>query len=272
MLSISLNSHSLSSFSTCKALFDYRELQLKRPIRKKAAFEKGTLVARVLELFYKKKQRLSGAPVPPAFVGLLYRKMQGPTIKLATEDKMFLAGRFLLYAAHYQTERFKVVAVELGFSTLLYEDKKYQFIYEGRPDLVIGDGQSLIVVDHKTRLMERMNNDMNNQSLGYCYCLGAKTFIYNYIGLQTSEGPQKWFKRTPVEFSARQLLRWRDETIETFFEVARTMETKKFGRSYNCVDRYGMCDYYPICSAPSERDALIEIQTGYETVERHKSW
>lgn len=268
MLSIRLNSHSLAEVTRCPKLFHYNYVISLARKEQRAALQKGSLFARVLEIYYKYKQRRGN--VPMSFVTKLFKAMQGPTIRVP--EKAMLAMRFMLYAGHYKNDGFRILAVELGFSVLLYQDDKYQFVYEGRPDMIIHDGKSIVVWDHKTRSRESSINEMNNQALGYCFGVGTNKLVYNYIGLQDNILPSKNFKREPILYSASQIARWHSDTVKSYYRAASYIEQNDFHRTYACEGKYSICDYNVICRQPDARSEQIVTNSDFEIVPRRNSW
>jgi PD-(D/E)XK nuclease superfamily len=267
-VSIVLNSHSLSNFSRCPRLYWYSDVMYYRLNRAKAALSKGTLFTRMLALYYKERQRHGS--VTQEFVQKIAKAAYGPTIK--EETKSFLSLRFINYAAYFRNEDIRVLAVEKGFAFVLYEDKDYQFIYEGTPDLVASVDGHLSVFDHKTRSQDRDINEFTNQALGYCYGVGTDQFIYNYIGLQTTGNASHWFKRQPVRFSTYQLKEWRENTLYSFYRVAEILKAQKFPRTYACDGKYGSCFFKYPCAQPDKRSELIVLNGDYNTNGRRSSW
>ena len=177
---------------------------------------------------------------------------------LLEEDRLPIASRMMQYFRKYKNESFKILAVEKGFSKVLYEDKNVYFVYEGRPDLVVDFGSSYGhgPVDHKSESRRSDIYEFNNQFQGYCWAMGSKLGMINYLGLQKESNEGKKddvLRRTIFNFSEGQLEAWKNKTIKWYFRVMQSINSNLYLPSGNCEGKYGTCVFHEICEQPSER-------------------
>lgn len=239
-----LDSHALSAYKRCPQLYDYTQILKIEPRKKYNSFDRGTTIAEMLQDYYSIKTE-KGEVVKEDLRDIIDRRLLPSS--LSDEDKELIGSRFLYYHRNYRAESWIPLAVEKGFSILLYEDEEYIFIYEGRPDLVIKlspTEQSIVIVDNKSQQREGSIYPYNDQAMGYCYALRTNTFIYNYFGLQTTGDPRKWFHRGSIRFSPEILEEWRKTTIRWFKQIAETTDFKK---SWLCEGKYGVCFFKDLC-------------------------
>ena len=227
---LTLDSHSLSNYQRCPQLYNYTDVQNIEPISLYAPFEKGTVISRCLEDYYKQ----------PEITGSILKEICEKNIynsnSLDEVSRLHIQMRFLKYAQYYKNEQWKVVAVEEGFSSVLYEDKNFKFIYEGRPDLVVSlQDNRLAIIDHKSESRSDNLYFYNNQALGYCWATGVRIFTYSYFGLQETGGPKDWFRRSSIVFEDKQIQNWEENTISWYF---RLLNDAWFQKSYQCTGKY----------------------------------
>jgi hypothetical protein len=263
---LTLNSHALSNFQSCEmkyALGDF--ICLSKLGETKTAFSKGTEVGRILEIFYHRKMKRKSLK-SLARVDLLYKRFCKRGID--PKDAAMMIGALMEYFRLYATESWEIVAVEKGYSKILYEDDNNLFIYEGRPDLVVKVDGELVVVDHKTQGMYYNIFPYNNQARGYCWALNTGKFVYNYLVFRKTEQ----CRRNPYTFSPPQIDLWVSDTIEWYWRLKHSIESKSFTRSWNCSGKYGLCDFTDVCTASNEAMRSWVIKRDFEMKERRNSW
>ena len=267
---LTLNSHSLSYFQQCEAQYQYSTVFSIEKLGSKTKMDQGVLYAQYLEAYYRNKispkRYLSGyLGNAPAWFNRISKRLG-----YDNRDTKQLYGAMLDYTVHYQTESWVPLAIERGFSRIIYEDQHNRFIYEGRPDFVGLDcvGGSLIVSDHKTQGRKDSFYQHNNQALGYLWNYKAKNFIYNYIVLlKTTE-----FRREVFTIQQNQIDSWRSDTIEWYFRVKDAMTKRTFLKSFNCQGRWSICPFTPICERPTEEQKLYTIQAQFKKRIPYRSW
>lgn len=264
---ILLNSHSLHNFQLCEMKHLLGDIVNLAPEGEKQAFQRGTDVAKLLEVFYHRRRK--GRSLAPIVTNIhlwtkRFMRYSEPDMALR------MTNTIMTYFREYGNETMEVVATEKAFSKVIYEDDKHLFIYEGRPDLVakMMDG-TIQVWDHKTQARKDNIYFFNNQSMGYCWGLDTLHFGYNYL-VFTKENQ---VRREVVKFSQAQIDQWRNDTIEWYFRIANARQNRKFLRSWNCQGKYGVCEFAPICEAPTESLKLWVIKSQYGQAEKMRmSW
>ena len=292
---LELNSHSLSHYQNCAMEYKFSERDLLIP--KGDAyypFKRGEGIARYMAIWYRARALNYSADRLELLEEKLIRYMMRSeyfvnsrtTLNLRTrkkellmldDDKIHIASRIAAYFNKYRNENYPIIAVEKGFSKVIYEDKSVLFSYSGRPDLVLDYGKYGIgAMDHKSEAMNRGNLlHFNNQFAGYTWALGngSGVGIVNYIGLQKDLQDGKVLRRDAFTFTEAQIDRWKSDTIEWYFRILHSIVNKKWLRSWRCEGKYGPCQYYKICSTGSRRAELIKIKQSFEKRDKaYRSW
>ena len=281
--SLEVNSHSLSYFQQCEMRYNFSEKELLTYLKEPYPFKRGSAISKYLALWYLARKREYVNDKLIAFENRLMRRMardQAFTHSDGTDDTMHIATRLKGYFNKYRSEPYKVIAVEQGFSKILFEDENVKFIYSGRPDLVVdfGNGAGIGPIDHKSESQKRDLREFQNQFIGYCWGLGVNTGMINYIGLQprpknTREEMLEVLRRSAFTFSNDQIRRWLEDTTAWCHRIMRAIVNQKYLRSWNCDGMYSRCLYYSICSSRNPAEELINIKTNYErNLEPYRSW
>lgn len=269
MRTLVLTSHRLSDYQRCARLYQYSSVEHLRPAVLPKGIKKGSAITKFMEKYY--QARIDGDLTREA---ILKWADEFPTQFVPDFiDRQLTTNRLISYYGFYRHESWKPVAVEKGFSRILWENKQDMIVYEGCPDLIVQSGKDHIVVDHKSQAFEYKMFAHNNQTLGYCWATGMKYFAFNIIGLQKTGKPEEWFRRHITPISDADVKDWEMNTIEY---GRRILEDVRFPKSYQCLDKFGVCWYNKICAlgAPSpQNEKLIQIMKSHEfVVEHHESW
>lgn len=265
---VKISSHALSDYQKCARRFYYSIVRKISPKKYHRAFNRGTVMTKMLEEYYTYKA--TGGQFDPFYVLGLSQKHVDPS-ELSDDDKQLISRVFFQYCGHYKNEEWEPVASDLPFSIILYEDDDYLFIYEGTMDLVIKhmlDSDKHIVVDHKTYSKFDSIYPINNQAIGYCHAMKTDTFIYNYVGLTQAKKPSDNFVREIKKYKKQDISSWRETTIKWFKRIA---DDSDYDKSYNCQGKYGVCGMAPLCECPFDSAREELIRTKYEKNE-HASW
>lgn len=266
---LELDASQLTAFQHCEKHYEYSYVKHLEPKKRFHYFEKGTNIAKMLELFYAARLRGYDQRRVNKLVRFLSERILEHKL-LDADDALLLSTRFLSYCKYYREERFKVIAVEKPFRKVLYESPNVLFTYTGRPDLIVVQGGELMSLDHKTQSREGQIADLSNQHIGYSWAIGSNYFMYNYFGLQTTKDEAKWFKRELLEVSDTLKARWREETIKWYFRIAAARTNKEFDRSYNCDTKYGVCKYIKACAQGTQRAEDFVLIDSFQ--KRKKEW
>jgi hypothetical protein len=265
---LSLNSHALSSFQECENKYLFRDIIGLDTLSGKAAIRRGTVASKFLALYYynrmkprKNFQRVLANP-------LLWVKRIAKDMECSERDAFSLYASFIQYGNQYKFESWNPIAVEKGFSKILYEDSENLFVYEGRPDLIVTDTPGLIVVDHKTQSRKYSIYGHNNQAKGYLWATGGTQFVYNYINyIKVTE-----FRREAHLFTQSQIDDWVSCTTDWFFRIKHSITNMKFVPSWNCNSLYGVCPFHLICEQPKPGVREFVIKSQYKIRKSYRSW
>lgn len=239
------DSHAISRFQECEAAYEFSNVIKIQTREERRGIDRGTVIATLLEEYY--RARKNGELTREKIFEIIAKHLD--TSELSADDKDLIRFRFMKYYGHYKNENLEIIAVEpeTAFSKVIYEDKDYLFIYEGRPDIIFktpGVNGIIYPADHKSRSQNHSIYFYNNQAMGYCWASRTQHFMYNFFGLQETGGAEKWFERPTKVFTEDQILEWKEDTIEWFHRIARTT---KFLRSRRCQGKYGICEFHKLC-------------------------
>lgn len=225
-------------------------------------------MARYFNLYYYNKLR------PKAMFNKVLNNAIFWTQKIAAEtglamDKSYdLASAFMGYRIKYKNDTLIPLAVEKGFTKLLYEDDMNRFSYEGSIDLTALNPKKMTIIDHKSESANRPIYEHNNQAIGYLYATGATEFMYNYVTL--TKVPE-YHRRVHV-FTEAQIAQWVSNTTEWFFRAKSAILQRRFLPSLQCVGIYGVCPFHRICEQPKDNIKQIVIATNYKRRKPYRSW
>lgn len=199
------------------------------------------------------------------------------------DEQKFHRRRIFDYLSKYEDEdqAIEVIAVEQGFSWLLYEDSSRRYILEGKIDFV-GKGRpyDLFVMDHKTQSRFDDRWEMNHQVMNYMSFTKANYFIYNYIGLQ-EKLPINGMRRMIYKPHPGMLEQWQKEVKETFDQMFHYILMNSIVNKENDIcyprrraacdaSKYGLCAYHKLCSVPDESPFKLTVFSGYK--EKEEKW
>lgn len=173
----------------------------------------------------------------------------------------------------YPIDKYPNIAlVEQGFSYELLNTSEYLFVLEGRIDLIGEINGTKLWSDHKFQFRKR---DLYNKSIqfrNYSLVTDLSMGIINYIRLH-KETSKDTLKRDLVTFSPAERRHWKQELIEIFIKMVKTVKSGSFERNRDsCPGKFGYkCEFTPICD---EYDPLIqvEIKKRYKEIPIWKPW
>lgn len=172
-------------------------------------------------------------------------------------------------------------ALPFGTITNVSRDVPFQqipIIYCGKIDLGIEDHNGIWSFDHKTTFQFGETFDkqmgMDGGQLGYCWALSQVTgkkplgYIIDAIRvrrpLKRDEFSEKScidatdFKRTPYYVTDDMLAEWKSDVLALVQNIFAYHSNNHFPRHrWNCTNKYGLCDYFDVCSAPREQRDMI---------------
>jgi hypothetical protein len=157
-------------------------------------------------------------------------------------------------------------------------DDLVPIIYCGKIDLGIEDHNGIWSFDHKTSFQFGDTFDkqmaMDGGQLGYCWALSQVTgkkpqgYIIDAIRVRRPSKKDEFsekscidgtdFKRTPYYVSQDMLDEWKADVLALIQNIFAYHAAEHFPRHrWNCTNKYGMCDYYDVCSCPREQRDMI---------------
>lgn len=281
-----LDSTQIESFLTCPEhwnLSSQQQLELPGEIRRPMIM--GTYGHKLLEIYY--KECATGNSKTAAETALAFN-IDEPESRFPLEkpDRELVKRQFTLYTYTYRTcaTRFEhsrediipdgAEAVEVGFSEKIFEDDFWVYILEGRIDILgILAGQHCFI-DHKFQLRSKDIYKKAIQFRNYAMVTKQSLGIINYIRF-TKEVTKDTFSRVPISFSKQELDWWRRELLNTFRNVALSIETSGNyfeHRWSSCSGKYGYpCEFTSICEelTPELRQAKKGL---YQIKKEWKPW
>lgn len=264
-LILQFDSHTVASYMRCENYYNLSTIQGLQPKGLNFGQFRGTQLHNLLYLFYKSK--LKKLPYNQCVNNAMrYLRLIGKTMK--SEDFMLLARKFAEYVGYYRSENIQPLAVEKGFSKILYEDQHYLFIYEGRIDFVgkFANDPIHYWVDHKSESRKEDLNPDSFQFLGYSWALGTTNGLINYIGFQESKGPSEAFRRTIVEHKRDLIAEWKEQLINIYFRIARSHDENYFPKNRTQCKPYQCrpCAFFDICHKTNPRMIQAIIEKDFE--------
>lgn len=267
------------------------------PAKTNSALSTGSYFHEVLKKYYELGQ--SAPPVSNhirAAVRLAEELAKGPeSIKWprvrANPDFHIERLKQYLIKTMYEDDLSEIIAVEKGFSYLLYEDADRRYILEGMIDLIsIEPRMGLTVTDHKTQQRFDTIYPYNHQCSNYLIATGAKYFRYNYIGQQETVGTNT-FHRPIFCPPPGYLDQWKKDVLNTFRraeEYLKELDELKlivpqmydsegascFPRNRAaCDSKYGTCAFHRLCELPNNSKWKSTVLTAYKQKEsKWKAW
>lgn len=305
MIEVILDASQIETFETCAQKWFKSYIQNLEPKKAFRAQSTGSYYHEVLAHYY-------GLYLPSSDILSTEDRMRS-AMKFATqsdllkkfhitkqEDIEFHVNRLLYYLNFnsVEDEQTTIIAVEQGFSYLLYEDATRRYIAEGKIDIVGRRKElGLFVQDHKTQSRKDDRYPYNHQVMNYLNFTGADYFEYNYIGLQ-DKLPPKGLRRNIYRPPPGVMEQWKADTIKTFDEMAsilyagrRTNEVlegglymyhndytpreEMFPRRRTACDasKYGTCQYHKICEVPDNSEFVQIVKNHYKVKdEKWRAW
>lgn len=285
---IALSSSQIAVFHQCPQKWNYlcaQELGPPIPFTKPAP-DKGTVIHAVLEKYYRLRFTDVGAAMKSIsdkweFEPSTDPKKESPVEawnRRTPEEQTFLRSLMLQYAAVKSiTGDFTPLtqeSVELGFSSIIYEDDDWIFALEGRIDLLAADSQiseRRKMVDHKAQVKAERLYLRRPQFQTYCLASKTSTLIVNYIRLH-KEMQSRTFERDAITFSKSDMDYWRDYLVRAVFgKIARWEIEKDHGACGGAMDKYP-CIFSDVCYEQDSEIAQRILAQRFVKVEGRRSW
>ena len=283
--------------------------------RTNPALSTGSFYHEVLKYYYSAPLQPRSANIGPAMRfaerlavatvltdDLVMHKVERVGWPSVNKDPKFHLDRLRSYFVTHMNEddTSEVIAVEKGFSTLLYEDSTRRYILEGMIDMVsIERDTGLTITDHKTQSRFYDKYGVNHQALNYLSFTKANYFRYNYIGLQDKQN-ENTFRRPIYKPPSGVIEQWKKDVKLTFdsltsviwtacdylgvdpsklFELTNEQRVALgtsgiFPRSRAaCTTQFGICQFHKRCEVPDDSIYVPNVLTAYKEKElRWRAW
>lgn len=271
-ITIAMSGSSSNAVQACPTKDHYENVMLLRPHLSATVLDKGTLMHKVLEVYYK---FIREALPDPVSAGILAGRKFAIALDLPLDEAEEVITHFIQYVDYYRNDGWTPVFIEEPFSVVLYEDEKFRVLYEGTIDLVASTvpGTKLLI-DHKTGSRNKVPLALSNQFMGYAKSLDENNVVINKILFyKTDKKPAEKFRRYMMSYSGRQLEEWRNNTIHWAMYRYELMKRKSEDANFilpmnlTSCDKYGQCIYTKICTAIPGDARDYAISTEYKKVE-----
>lgn len=270
MIEVILDASQIEAFERCPKLWYYDyvlNLTTKHP---NPALSTGSYYHEVLKYYYSNKLALRGTLLLAQELANGAASAKWPAV---ASDPTFHFERIKNYLMKYreEDETDGVIAVEQGFSTLLYEDNDRRYILEGMIDWIgTRRNMGLTIRDHKTQSRAYEKHEINHQVFNYMAFSGANYFEYNYIGLQDTISANT-FRRLIYQPHPGMLKQWKWDVKCTFDQMAAYRSYLDEGgavsfprRRAACEGKFGICQFHHICQVPDDSKFVPLVMGRYK--------
>lgn len=269
---IIMSGSSTNAIQSCATKDNYENVMLLRPLVSAEVLDRGTLMHKVLEVYYKFIRSSLPDPVNAAIIA--GRKL-AVELDLEITSSEEVISHFIKYVEYWKGDGWIPVFVEESFSVVLYEDETLRILYEGTIDLVVDNVQSYrLVVDHKTGSRNKLPLGLSNQFRGYALALENDTITINKVLFyKTEHKPEEIFRRYPISYTSRQLEEYRQNTIHWAMYRYELMKKKKENPDFllpmnlTSCDKYGKCIFVPICDSVPGDAREYTIGSKYKVIQ-----
>lgn len=285
MLEIILDASQIEAFERCPKLWYYNYVLNLEMAHPNPALSTGTYYHEILKYYYSNKLDLRGALLMAQDLANGVQNAKWPTVG---KEPQFHYERIKNYLIKYRDddELDEVIAVEQGFSTLLYEDSDRRYILEGQIDWIgTRKHMGLTIRDHKTQSRAYEKYEINHQVFNYMSFTGANYFEYNYIGLQDKISDAT-FRRLIYRPHPGMLDQWKRDVKKTFdqmYEYKAEIADKQqdaylseenpdevdVGEAFPrrraaCDGKFGICQFKHICQVPDNSQWVPLVMSKYK--------
>lgn len=178
--------------------------------------------------------------------------------------------------AYFEDSQWKTRFWSGGLSEVKKEE--IPIYYCGKVDLGIEDHNGCWSFDHKTAFQFGDTFDkqmaMDGGQLGYCWSLGQtigrkpQGYIIDAIRVRRPTKKDEFtekppidgtdFKRTPYYVSQDMLDEWKKDVLTLIQNFFAYHANNHFPRHrWNCTNKFGLCDFYDVCSTNQEQRDMI---------------
>lgn len=209
-------------------------------------------------------------------------KRESFTILKNAHEKPIIENSFMLPFAVWREDEQTVKEWNAGpggwTTEMILSNGWTPIFYSGKIDLGIEDPNGIWSFDHKTAFMFgdgfTKQMAMDGGQLGYCWALGQTVgkpptgYIIDAVRVRrptvkqgfTGESPIDGtdFNRTPYFVTPDMLAEWREDVMQIMRSIFLCHTQGHFPRHrWQCVNKYGMCEFYDVCSTPRAQRVMV---------------
>lgn len=251
-----IDASQLTEWDFCRYKYKLRYKDFMLPIRKDKNLDIGTVLHEMLRVYYFLK-RQGGIDHDKIVECCLRRgrKVVATDSELSPDEIAFLFKMFNDYCTFYRNENWIPLQVEKAFVASAFEDEKYQFLIQGKVDLIVRiPGLSdAVIVDHKKRSRLKSESGLDHQKIVYSKYLNISTFIVNKLGWLKTKPNEEKFRREVISYNEEQIEEWYKEFVMTIKEMIAYEKIDFYKRNPTSCDKWAGCAYKPWCNAPDSR-------------------
>lgn len=261
---IIVHAHSRADFSCYRKGQLARVMNLRPRSGKPRRLEGGSLMHRMLEVYYQLK---AWSDFDENFIideSVIYGRkclVLEQMVNLDQVEAEFIIQRFREYCEFYRNDTWSPVLIEHPFIKTLYEDENYHILGESQIDFAGTDSKQggvpgLFVADHKTEEKASVPDILQDQGYMYAWWSNQPYVISNRIGLQKKkEDP---FHRETLVYDDIKVQEWVEEVTQWAIDTDQRIKSGFLPRNFALCHQYGLCVYHEICKArPEDRDRII---------------
>lgn len=270
-IEIALDATMLDTFVSCPAKFNYRFNLNKQSPEKAAPLDRGSLLHKGLEPYFKALQQKK------SFEEALSCGIQGFDLTATESDlepeKIRFYRATLIENINYWRHKdayFEILAVESPFAYELYSDTYMRITMIGVIDLLVNEGRyERLPYDHKSYERDYPVRRKTNQFCNYVNALKSNYLIVNRIGLQTSYPPEKKHKRVPLSYDELFLEQWVNNTIKWIKSYVECAVENDWPLNDTSCDKYNrLCEYYDICDTSGVEGKIYKLNANFRDADR----
>lgn len=166
------------------------------------------------------------------------------------------------YFDRWKNDHWVPIDIEVVKGEILYEDDNIRILWKAKLDGIFDTNQGIYPVDHKTSKARRKRIKLNNQFKGQCLLMKTRNVFINSIGFQTSLKPEEKFTREAMSYSAASLLEWQGEILPYYaYQLLQFAESGYWPPNFDhCETKYGTCKFLQVCEAdPNMREEELKL-------------
>lgn len=301
-----IDNSTLEVFTTCPRQAEYYVCQKKEKAGERSALKFGGIVHKILEARYAAPTGFVSIETEQKMVAVCESEFASYIPSLEDYRNYGTAVNLIKeYNSFYPSEPFKVLALDSkplievpfachlgtievnaeltvrqpdGFISLRYI-KDLPIMWQGRIDMIVEHEGRLYLVDHKTTSMMGPTYfrefELSSQFRGYTWAaqqlLGRPIAgaIINALGIRkpTKTGKAIEFERKTITFTPEALSEWQADTLHIvtdFIEMTRRQHMPQHTKW--CVGKYGMCQFFDVCTLPSDQRQQLLSTGDYKAV------